>query len=113
MVISKRGNYFVSRGNCRKSAWRSLHWVNYHIGRNMQDYKILTVNTDGTTQMNEATELLSSLPANLKQTEAEVFRNVGVKMNLETLKACVTANILTTEVRVKAIEYLQRKGITL
>ena len=113
MVIDKRGNHFISRGNSKKSAWRSLYWVDYHIGRTMSYYKILTVFTDGTTHINEATELLSALPSRLKETQAEVFRNVGVKMSIETLKECVIANVLSSEIRTIAIQYLERKGITL
>ena len=48
LILDKRGN-FEAHGNASKSAWRSLYWVHYHIGRysNLNDYRIMSLYSDG------------------------------------------------------------------
>jgi hypothetical protein len=64
LILDRRGN-FVAKGNSSKSAWRSLYWVHYHIGRysNLNEYRVMTLYSDGKNEIVSANQALSALPS--------------------------------------------------
>lgn len=86
LILDGRGN-FESRGNSSKSAWRSLYWVHYHIGRysNLTDYRIMTLYSDGRTEIESAIDAFSTLPSFKETINREIGRDLGVKCDLDSL----------------------------
>lgn len=86
LILDGRGN-FESHGNSSKSAWRSLYWVHYHIGRysNLNDYKIMTLYSNGRTEIEPAIDAFSSLPKFKEVINREIERDLGVKCDLDSL----------------------------
>ncbi len=88
LILDKRGN-FIAKGNSSKSAWRSLYWVHYHIGRygnlNLNEYRIMTLNSNGFTEIKSANEALSALPFHKEKVNQEIERDLGIKCDIDSL----------------------------
>jgi hypothetical protein len=89
LILDKRGN-FESRGNSSKSAWRSLYWIHYHIVRygnygNLNEYRIMTLYSDGRNEIVSANQALSSLPSYKERINKEIERDLGVKCDINSL----------------------------
>lgn len=110
LILDNRGN-FVSRGNSGKSAWRSLYWVNYHIGRNPNEYKIMTLFRDGKTEIAEAIEVLSNLPSYKQKLNADLSIAAGFECTAESLLSIYKAGVLGYEAQSHVGDILRRKKI--
>jgi hypothetical protein len=86
LILNKQGR-FEAHGNSSKSAWRSLYWVHYHIGRysNLTDYRIMTLYSDGRTEIVSAIDAFSTLPKFKETINREIERDLGVKCDLDSL----------------------------
>ena len=86
LILNKRGN-FEAHGNSSKSAWRSLYWVHYHIGRrgDLADYRIMSLYSNGITDTTSAIDAFSTLPSFKKTIDKEIERDLGVKCDLDSL----------------------------
>jgi hypothetical protein len=86
LILDRRGN-FVAKGNSSKSAWRSLYWVHYHIGRysNLNEYRVMTLYSDGKTEVVSAIDAFSTLPKFKDTINREIERDLGVKCDINSL----------------------------
>ena len=97
LILNKRGN-FEAHGNSSKSAWRSLYWVHYHIGRysNLTDYRIMTLYSSGRTEIEPAIDAFSTLPSFKKNIEKEIERDLGVKCDLDSLQSLYNSGFIAS-----------------
>lgn len=96
LILNKRG-HFEAHGNSSKSAWRSIYWVHYHIGRrDLSDYRIMTLYTDGRTEIESAVTAFSVLPSFKKNIEKEIERDLGVKCDLNSLHSLYNAGFISS-----------------
>lgn len=103
-----RGYQFVSFGNSGKSAWNSLYWVNYHIGRrNLTDYKIMTVYSSGHTVIEPAIDVLKNQPEFIKHTRHLISKNIGIDVDPKGLVDLVNKGILTGDLKDKADTFIK------
>ena len=109
LILNKQGN-FEARGNSSKSAWRSLYWIHYHIGhRDLTDYRIMTLYSNGITDITSAIDAFSTLPSFKKTIDKEIERDLGVKCDLDSLhelyKKGFIASNLTAAVTYVLVKY--------
>lgn len=104
-------------GNCRKSAWTSPRWVNYHIGSrsyrsgSAERYDVHIIDlANGTVEKMSAVAFIS-LTQSPEKMKAEVQAKMGFPADLATLEALVRAKALSTENHYLAVQFLQSKGI--
>lgn len=86
-LILNRRDQFEAHGNSSKSAWRSLYWVHYHIGGrgDLSDYRIMTLYSNGRTEITSAIDAFSTLPSFKETINREIGRDLGVKCDLDSL----------------------------
>ena len=105
-------------GNCRKSAWTSPRWVNYHIGdrgyrrtSSADRYDVHTIDLEkGTVEKMSAVAFLS-LTQNPEKMKVEIHNKMGFTTDLATLESLVRAKALSTENHYLAVNFLQSKGL--
>lgn len=116
-VTNKNGNP-VKFGNCRKSAWTSPRWVNYHIGRSRYggqdrssnfDVHIIDFETNTMTKMS-GVAFVSSTQSPEKM-RAEIKSRLNIDADLQTLESLVRSKMLSTEAHYLVVQFLQSKGI--
>ena len=111
LILDKRGN-FEAHGNSSKSAWRSLYWVHYHIGRysNLNDYRIMTLYSDGRTVIVPAIDAFSSLPSFKEIINREIERDLGVKCDLDSLTSLYKGGFIASHLTAAVTNILTKYG---
>jgi hypothetical protein len=116
-VTNKNGNP-VKFGNCRKSAWTSPRWVNYHIGPRLygasdhsSQYDVHIIDFETNTMSKMSAVAFVAMTQSPEKMRAEIKSRLGIDADLQTLEGLVKSKMLNTESHFLVVQFLQSKGI--
>lgn len=109
-VTNSRGQV-ITKGRCRKLAWRSPRWVLYHAKYMSTSNDVHTIDLETNTITKMALPAFVAKHQNPEAHKAEILKRFNINADLESLESMVKAGMIIPTIEYQIRQFLKEKGI--